>query len=180
MKLFKRFFLLKSLGAAAFSIALLAFNSCAEMTSAPPPTMVATASKTLYAPTFPEKTPNAGESLSYGERYYTVSQGSKRKISLSWTPVGIAKYYEVYAAENITDTFVKVGETTKTEFDDSVGSGKTYYYKVRAANSRGEYSEFSSVVRGTSLATPAITDISILDTSATIFWYMGNVSLDSY
>ncbi len=183
MKLFKRFFLLKSLGAAAFSIALLAFNSCAEMTSAPPPTMVATASKTLYAPTFPEHTTdNEGNpiAVTYAERYYTVSQGQKRKISLSWTPVGIAKYYEVYAAENITDTFVKVGETTKTEFDDSVGSGKTYYYKVRAANSRGEYSEFSSVVRGTSLATPAITDISILDTSATIFWYMGNVSLDSY
>lgn len=180
MKLFKRFFLLKSLGAAAFSIALLAFNSCAEMTSAPPPTMVATASKTLYAPTFPEKTPNAGESLSYGERYYTVSQGSKRKISLSWTPVEIAKYYEIFAAQNINDTFLKVGETTKTEFDDSVGSGKTYYYKVRAVNTKNEYSEFSSIVKGTSLATPAISDIEINDSNATVFWYMGNVGVDTY
>lgn len=180
MKLFKRFFLLKSLGAAAFSIALLAFNSCAEMTSAPPPTMVATASKTLYAPTFPEKTPNAGESLSYGERYYTVSQGSKRKISLSWNPVGIAKYYEIFAAQNINDTFLKVGETTKTEFDDSVGSGKTYYYKVRAVNTKNEYSEFSSIVKGTSLATPAISDIEINDSNATVFWYMGNVGVDTY
>ncbi len=184
MKPIKLFSTLKSgVGAAALAIAAFAFLSCQNMTTPPAATMVATASKTLYPPTFPEHTTdNEGNpiAVTYAERYYTVSQGQKRKISLSWTPVGIAKYYEVYAAENITDTFVKVGETTKTEFDDSVGSGKTYYYKVRAANSRGEYSEFSSVVRGTSLATPAITDISILDTSATIFWYMGNVSLDSY
>ncbi len=184
MKPIKLFSTLKSgVGAAALAIAAFAFLSCQNMTTPPAATMVATASKTLYPPTFPEHTTdNEGNpiAVTYAERYYTVSQGQKRKISLSWTPVGIAKYYEVYAAENITDTFVKVGETTKTEFDDSVGSGKTYYYKVRAANSRGEYSEFSSVVRGTSLATPAITDISILDTSATVFWYMGNVSVDSY
>lgn len=184
MKPIKLFSTLKSgVGAAALAIAAFAFLSCQNMTTPPAATMVATASKTLYPPTFPEHTTdNEGNpiAVTYAERYYTVSQGQKRKISLSWTPVGIAKYYEVYAAENITDTFVKVGETTKTEFDDSVGSGKTYYYKVRAANSRGEYSEFSSVVRGTSLATPAITDISILDTSATVFWYMGNVNIDSY
>lgn len=184
MKPIKLFSTLKNgVGAAALAIAAFAFLSCQNMTTPPAATMVATASKTLYPPTFPEHTTdNEGNpiAVTYAERYYTVSQGQKRKISLSWTPVGIAKYYEVYAAENITDTFVKVGETTKTEFDDSVGSGKTYYYKVRAANSRGEYSEFSSVVRGTSLATPAITDISILDTSATVFWYMGNVNIDSY
>lgn len=181
MKIFNRFSAQKSaFGAAALALALFAFASCENMTTLPPATMQATASKTLYAPTFPEKAANAGETLSYGERYYTITQGSKRKISLSWTPVEIAKYYEVFSAENVNDTFIKVGETTKTEFDDSVSSGKTYYYKVRAVNAKGECSEFSSTVRGTSLATPAITDISITDTSATVFWYMGNVNLDSY
>ena len=133
MKLFKRFFLLKKgLGAAALSLALLAFNSCENMTTVPAPTMTVTASKTLSAPTFPEQTDENGNlipNLSYGERYYTVSQGLKRKISISWNPVGIAKYYEIWAAQNIDDTFVKVGETTKTEFEDGVASGMTYYYK---------------------------------------------------
>ena len=184
MKLFKRFFLLKKgLGAAALSLALLAFNSCENMTTVPAPTMTVTASKTLSAPTFPEQTDENGNlipNLSYGERYYTVSQGLKRKISISWNPVGIAKYYEIWAAQNIDDTFVKVGETTKTEFEDGVASGMTYYYKVRAVNVKGEFSDFSQRVRGTSLATPAITEISITDTSAKVLWYMGNVGIDSY
>lgn len=184
MKPIKLFSTLKSgVGAAALAIAAFAFLSCQNMTTPPAATMVATASKTLYPPTFPEKTDDQGNpipSLTYGERYYTVSQGSKRKISLSWNPVGIAKYYEVFAAQNINDTFLKVGETTKTQFEDSVGSGKTYYYKVRAVNTKNEYSEFSSIVKGTSLATPAISDIEINDSNATVFWYMGNVGVDTY
>ncbi len=184
MKLFKRFSTLKKCaGAAALALSLFALASCENMTTLPAPTMTATASKTLYAPAWPEQTDDNGNpiaGLTYGERYYTVSQGLKRKISLSWNSVEIAKYYEIYAAQNINDTFVKVGESLKAEFDDSVSSGQTYYYKVRAVNSKGQFSEFSSIVKGTSLATPAITDIAITDTSATVFWYMGNVSLDSY
>ena len=181
MKIFNRFSAQKSaLGAAALALALFAFASCENMTTLPPSTMMATASKRLYAPTFPEKVSENGETLSYGDRYYTVSQGNKRKISISWNRVEIAKYYEIYSAQSINDTFVKVGETSKTEFDDSVAPGKTYYYKVRAVNTQGEYSEFSSIVKGTSLATPAISDIEINDTTAKVFWYMGNVGIDSY
>ncbi|MBO7122575.1 MAG: hypothetical protein J6V90_04765 [Treponema sp.] len=181
MKLIKRFSALrKGLGTAALVSALFVLGSCDNMTSLPVSTMTATASKTLYAPTFPEYLGANGKSPTYSERYYTVSQGLKNKISLSWNKVEIAKYYEVYAALNINDTFVKVGEPTAAQFEDSVASGTTYYYKVRAVNSKGEFSEFSSVVRGTSLAKPAITDIKITDTSATVFWYMGNVGIDSY
>ena len=181
MKLIKRFSaLMKGLGTAALVSALFVLGSCDNMTSLPVSTMTATASKTLYAPTFPEYLGANGKSPTYSERYYTVSQGLKNKISLSWNKVEIAKYYEVYAALNINDTFVKVGEPTAAQFEDSVASGTTYYYKVRAVNSKGEFSEFSSVVRGTSLAKPAITDIKITDTSATVFWYMGNVGIDSY
>ena len=181
MKIFKRFFPLQGWLCAIFTtLALFALSSCENMTSIPLATMRPTASKTLYAPSFPEKTANSGESLSYCERYYTVSQGLKRKISLSWNPVGIAKYYEVWAARNINDNFEKVGETSKMQFDDIVSPGKTYYYKVRAVNSKGEFSEFSDIVHGTSLATPSISYIEVNDTNATVFWYMGNVGVDSY
>lgn len=184
MKLFKRFFPLKNgIGATALALALLGLASCENMTTLPPATMRPTATKTLYAPTFPEHTTDdQGNpiSVTYGERYYTVSQGLKNKISLSWNKVEIAKYYEVFSAPNINDTFVKVGEPTTAQFEDSVGAGSTYYYKVRAVNTKGEFSEFSSVVKGTSLAKPAITDIQITDTSASVFWYMGNVGIDSY
>ena len=185
MKLSKRFSLLKkSLGLTLLAPCILVCVSCNNLTSVPTPTMTATASKTLSAPVFPEHTKNDDGSLidniTYGERYYTVSQGLKRKISFSWNAVEIAKYYEVFAAQNINDDFVKVGETSKAEFEDSVASGATFYYKVRAVSNKGQYSDFSSIVKGTSLATPAVTDISITDTSATVFWYMGNVGIDSY
>ena len=184
MKLIKRFSALrKGLGAAALVGALFVLGSCNNLTSLPPATMSATASKVLYAPSFPEQTDANGNSIAdllYSKRYYTVSQGQKRKISLSWTPVEIAKYYQIFAAKNINDTFVKIGETKNTNFEDSVGSGCTFYYKVRAVNSKGEMSDFSSIVHGTSLATPAINNIVITDTTASVFWYMGNVGIDSY
>lgn len=184
MKLSKRFSLLKkSLGLTLLASCMLAINSCNNVTSVPRPTMTATLSKSLSAPTFPEHTTdNEGNEIAvtYAERYYTVSQGARRRISLSWNKVEIAKYYEVFSATNINDTFVKVGETKKAEFDDSVGSGKTYWYKVRAVNGKGERSDFSAIIKGTSLATPAITGIDIKDTSAELFWYMGNVGIDTY
>lgn len=184
MKPIKLFSTLKSgVGAAALAIAAFAFLSCQNMTTPPAATMVATASKTLYPPTFPEHTTdNEGNpiAVTYAERYYTVSQGQKNKITISWNKVEIAKYYEVWAAQNLNDNFVKVGEPTSAQFEDSVGAGVTYYYKVRAVNSKGAFSDFSSVVKGTSLAKPAITDIKITDTSASVFWYMGNVGIDSY
>lgn len=184
MKPIKLFSTLKSgVGAAALAITAFAFLSCQNMTTPPAATMVATASKTLYPPTFPEHTTdNEGNpiAVTYAERYYTVSQGQKNKITISWNKVEIAKYYEVWAAQNLNDNFVKVGEPTSAQFEDSVGAGVTYYYKVRAVNSKGAFSDFSSVVKGTSLAKPAITDIKITDTSASVFWYMGNVGIDSY
>ena len=191
MKLFKRFSIMqKGIGAAALVSALLALASCENMTTVPPATKTVTASKALSTPSFPERTTNDDgtpiENLTYAQRYYTVSQGLKRKISLSWNKVEIARYYEVYSAQNINDNFIKVGETTKAEFEDTVAAGATYYYKVRAVNSWGDYSEFSSVVKGTTLATPVITDIATAKddatnvNSATIFWYMGNVGADTY
>lgn len=184
MKLSKRFSLFKkSLGLTLAASCMLAINSCNNVTSVPRPTMTATLSKSLSAPVFPEHTTDDQGNpivVTYAEKYYTVSQGRKRKVFLSWNKIEIAKYYEIYSAANINDTFVKIGETKNSSFEDSIGSGKTYWYKVRAVNTKGECSDFSSIVKGTSLATPAITDITITDTSATLFWYMGNVGIDTY
>lgn len=184
MKLSKRFSLLKkSLGLTLLASCMLAYTSCNNVMSVPTPTMVATSSKTLSAPVFPEHTTDDDGnpiSVTYSERYYTVSQGRKRKVSLSWNPVEIANHYQIYAAKNINDTFVMVGETKGPSFEDSVGSGRTYYYKVRAVNVKGEYSDFSPIVKGTSLATPAITDININGSNASVFWYMGNTGIDTY
>ncbi|GEM_PF-2198183 len=184
MKLSKRFSLFKkSLGLTLAASCMLAINSCNNVTSVPRPTMTATLSKSLSAPVFPEHTTDDQGNpivVTYAEKYYTVSQGRKRKVFLSWNKIEIAKYYEIYSAANINDTFVKIGETKNSNFEDSIGSGKTYWYKVRAVNTKGECSDFSSIVKGTSLATPAITDITITDTSATLFWYMGNVGIDTY
>ena len=162
MKLFKRFSTPKAiLAASALSLALFAHTSCSNLTSLPPATMTATASKTLYAPTFPENLGANGVTPTYGERYYTVSQGLKNKISLSWNKVEIAKYYEVYAAQNINDTFIKVGEPTAAMFEDSVASGATYYYKVRAVNSRGEYSDFTSLTSCANSSSKAGTSLTL-------------------
>ena len=184
MKVLKRFSTLKKALAITFAaLAVFALASCENMTTLPQSTISGIADKTLYAPSFPEQTDENGNlisGLTYSQRYYTVSQGLKRKITLSWNPVEIAKYYQIYAAKNINDTFVKIGESKNASFEDSVGSGATFYYQVRAVNSNGEYSDFSSIVHGTSLATPAINNIEITDTTASVYWYMGNVGIDSY
>lgn len=184
MKLSKRFSLFKkSLGLTLAASCILACVSCNNMTNVPTPTMTATLSKTLTAPEFPVLTDENGTPVAVSsqyEQFYTVTQGQKKKISLSWNPVDVAKYYEIYYAADINDTFKKAGETTKTSFDDSVSPGKNYFYKVCAVNSKGERSDFSSIARGSTLATPAITSINVDDTSATIAWYMANAAVDTY
>ncbi|MCR4925160.1 MAG: hypothetical protein K5917_02605 [Clostridiales bacterium] len=155
MKLSKPFRFLK---AAAFSIALIAFNSCADMTtSVSAPTITITASKNLTSP-----------------ENFKVSQGGKRKITLDWNTVEIAKSYKIFAATSPNDTFEQIGETTKNTFEDTVGAGRTYYYKVCAVNFSGESSEFTSIKEGTSLATPIISSIEAEDSYSTVYWYMEN------
>lgn len=106
----------------------------------------------------------------------TATQGRKRIISLEWTPVSGARYYDIYCAKSATAEFAKVGETNKNSFDDKVGAGSTMYYKVCAVKSNGTQSAFSTIVKGTSLAQPVISGIvdDKDDFSVTISWFMEN------
>lgn len=127
----------------------------------------------------------AGSAVSFGAPAgLTSTQGGHREITLSWNSVKDAVRYNVYRASTQFDTFVQVGETAgdETSYTMKVPSGADYYYRVTAVNHGGEQSPFSSIVRGTSLATPLISGIEGVegkeDSDITVYWYMGNV--DSY
>lgn len=55
------------------------------------------------------------------------------KVKISWNKTDKATGYKVYRSTNTKKKFKKIGTVKKNEFTDvSVGSGKVYYYKVRA------------------------------------------------
>lgn len=113
----------------------------------------------------------------------TATQGRKQKISLEWTPVSGAKYYEIHSAKSATAEFEKIYETDKNSFDDKVSAGSTRYYKVCAVKSNGTKSAFSTIVKGTSLAQPVISGGTITESTAIISWFMENargINEDNY
>lgn len=135
------------------------FNSCKQLTSFDPNVdgVRVAVSNTFSAPTDLKAT-----------------HGRKQMISLEWTPVSGAKYYDVYCAESATAEFKKIGGTDKNSFDDKVGAGRTLYYRVCATKSDGTQSELSATVKGTSLAQPVISGGYVEADSATISWFMEN------
>lgn len=135
------------------------FNSCKQLTSFDPNVdgVRVAVSNTFSAPTDLKAT-----------------HGRKQMISLEWTPVSGAKYYDVYCAESATAEFKKIGGTDKNSFDDKVGAGRTLYYRVCATKSDGTQSELSATVKGTSLAQPVISGGDVEADSATISWFMEN------
>ena len=127
----------------------------------------------------------AGSAVSFGAPANLQStQGGSREITLTWDPVKDAARYNVYRASTQFDTFVQVGEATsdKASYTMKVPAGADFYYRVTAVNYGGEESPFSSIVRGTALATPLISGIEGVegkeDSDVTVYWYMGNV--DAY
>lgn len=127
----------------------------------------------------------AGSAVSFGAPANLQStQGGSREITLTWDPVKDAARYNVYRASTQFDTFVQVGEAAsdKASYTMKVPAGADFYYRVTAVNYGGEESPFSSIVRGTALATPLISGIEGVegkeDSDVTVYWYMGNV--DAY
>lgn len=103
-----------------------------------------------------------------------ATNGYKRKISLEWSPVSGASYYEIWCATSSTAEFVQVGTAQTTSFDEVVSAGRTLYYKVRAVKYNGTVSAFSATARGTSLAQPVISGGEVNEFDATISWFMEN------
>lgn len=127
----------------------------------------------------------AGSAVSFGAPANLQStQGGYKEITLTWDPVKDAARYNVYRASTQFDTFVQVGEAAsdKASYTMKVPAGADFYYRVTAVNYGGEESPFSSIVRGTALATPLISGIEGVegkeDSDVTVYWYMGNV--DAY
>lgn len=116
----------------------------------------------------------------------SATQGRKGKISLSWTSVNGASQYYIYKSTTAFGSFVQAGETvgSKTSFDISCPQGTSMYYKVKAVDSDGDLSEYSYIIRGTSLAVPVISDIETTtgdeDGALSVYWWMSNVDSETY
>ena len=111
----------------------------------------------------------------------TATHGGKGSIDLSWDEVPGAARYNIFRAESPLMPFAQCGETTDTQFKASVPAGSTVFYRVSAVSSNGQESPHSLYVMGSSLAQPIITDITdVTESSATVTWYMENVSDDTY
>ena len=160
MKPIKLFSTLKSgVGAAALAIAAFAFYACNNFSTLPETSSTIFGVKTLDPPI-----------------ELKASNGGKRKITLSWNVVSVAKFYRIYCSDSPNGDFAQVGESIEASYEDAVASGRTYYYKVSAVNGIGQESTLSEIVKGTSLATPIISNIDEHDTYATIDWYTENSS----
>lgn len=131
----------------------------------------------------PKNDGNTSTSLGMGDTIeaptgLSASQGLKRKIVLSWDSVKNAKQYQIFAAETPFDSFVQQGETsgTETSFTIEESYGQTRYFLVKAVNYYGSVSSGSTIVSGTTLDVPIITEISANGSgeSMNIYWWMGN------
>lgn len=71
------------------------------------------------------------------------------EIELSWSKVTNATSYYIYRSSSSTGTYSKIDTTSSTYYtDDDLNSDKTYYYKIKAYNSKGT-SDYSSAVHAT-------------------------------
>lgn len=111
-----------------------------------------------------------------------ATHGRKGIITISWTPIFNAQYYFIYKANSPHDTYVQIDEAKAdaTSIDIKVPSGTSGYFKVAAVDAYNNISDMSLAVYGTSLATPIITAIEEEEDTATVYWYMQNVSSESY
>lgn len=170
---------LSTLLSVAFTLAILAFGIGCKNHLLSQPTFGGSQNGTQ------DNQQTAGSAVSFGAPANLQStQGGYKEITLTWNPVKDAARYNVYRASTQFDTFVQVGEAAsdKASYTMKVPAGADFYYRVTAVNYGGEESPFSSIVRGTALATPLISGIEGVegkeDSDVTVYWYMGNV--DAY
>ena len=79
------------------------------------------------------------------------------RVSLSWEdpPDAPAAGYELFRSSTETGPFAKIGQTTRPEYlDQGLERNRTYYYKIRSFNQRGQQSDFSAVIPAETALTP--------------------------
>jgi fibronectin type 3 domain-containing protein len=65
----------------------------------------------------------------------TTTVNSSNKITISWNAVTDANGYYVYRSDEVSGTYVQVGSTSGTSYENSkLSPGTTFYYKVAARN----------------------------------------------
>lgn len=89
---------------------------------------------------------------------------SSSEIDLEWDSVSTATSYTVYKAKSSSGTYSDIATLETTSYSDTdLTDDTTYYYRVKATNSSGTTSSFSSTVHATteeSYALPAPTELS--------------------
>ena len=127
------------------------------------------------------KSPADYPDIIYPPKVVTATNGTYRKIKISWAAVENAIDYALYSAETPFDTFTKIAETTGTEYEIEAEPGTTLYFAVGAINYYGTESAKSKVISGSSLATPIITEIEDdTTTSFLVNWWMDNCDVNTY
>ena len=72
------------------------------------------------------------------------------KIAVNWTSVPVANSYEVYRSTTLGDNGTLLDSSATNNYDDtSAVVGTSYYYSIKACNSGGSCSDFSSQDVGT-------------------------------
>ena len=131
----------------------------------------------------PPVIPPPGETTNTGNPPENVSatHGGKRAIALAWDAVPDAAGYKIYRADSPLNPFTPCAETADTRIELAVDAGVTKYYRVSSVYQDNSESGQSGYVMGSSLAQPIISDImGITESSATVTWYMENVSGETY
>ncbi|MFF2877843.1 fibronectin type III domain-containing protein [Gottfriedia sp. NPDC057991] len=108
-----------------------------------------------------------------------AESSSYNKIKISWNSVPGANGYEIYRSSSSSGTYSKVGSVlndgSNTFTNNSVTTGTTYYYKVRAystINGINNYTSFTKITSGKAIpTTPSVVMVKKIDsTSMTLSW----------
>lgn len=86
-----------------------------------------------------------------------IARSGPSSVSLYWEgdPRAKGRSYIIYRAVREGGPFTRIGKTEKPEFTDTRASkGTAYFYKIKACDTRGAESEFSTVVSGQPEITP--------------------------
>ena len=99
-----------------------------------------------------------------------ITSIGKDSISMEWDDAVDATSWRVYRAASYGGSYSSVSGTitTNSYTDDNLTYGTTYYYKIRAYNADGNSSEYSSILSGTTLRPPVMTDLLIQSYGATV------------
>lgn len=136
----------------------------------------------LPVPEFTENVNSSSNKSIAAPAGFTASHGEKGQITLSWTSVQNAKLYYIYKADSPHAKYEQIDEANGEESSKviSVPTGYSAYFKIAAVDPIGTTSDLSLAAFGTSLAVPLITSIEPDKNESTVYWYMENVSKNSY